>query len=135
MANCVWTSTPHPTVPSSADSVSSRRFVRLCNLSFTLRPLRRRPNFEFDSAVRSYYGISRNLLIKFRDDSINETPRLAHILSTESALSSMMDMSIPSLPGDRGLPLQQSQNPKEIDLLVDVITSWMASNSGPILNS
>lgn len=41
MANCVWTSTPHPAVaPPSADSVSSRRLARLCNLSFarTLPP-------------------------------------------------------------------------------------------------
>ncbi|KAG6382772.1 hypothetical protein SASPL_157525 [Salvia splendens] len=133
---------------------------------------------ETQRLVRSYYGISRNLLIKFKDDSIDETPRLAQILSAESAISSMLDMSIRSLPGDHGLPLQQvlpdvppgmanavnrggellanltagtpweavakevgntftpesnifrSQNPKEVDLLVDVITSWMASNSG-----
>ncbi|XP_042057837.1 uncharacterized protein LOC121802276 isoform X1 [Salvia splendens] len=143
---------------------------------------------ETQRLVRSYYGISRNLLIKFKDDSIDETPRLAQILSAESAISSMLDMSIRSLPGDHGLPLQQfdiqvlpdvppgmanavnrggellanltagtpweavakevgntftpesnifrSQNPKEVDLLVDVITSWMASNSGPrLLNS
>lgn len=27
----------------------------------------------------------------------------------------------------------RAENPKEIDLLVDVITSWIASNSGPKL--
>ncbi|KAK6139119.1 hypothetical protein DH2020_027137 [Rehmannia glutinosa] len=131
--------------------------------------------------IRSYYGISRNLLIKFKDDTIDETPTLAQVLSSESAISSMLDMSIRSLPGDHGLPLQQvlpdvppsmadavnrggeflatltagtpwetvakevgstfgadsrifrAENPKEIDLLVDVITSWIASNAGPRL--
>ncbi|XVE83516.1 hypothetical protein DITRI_Ditri16bG0093700 [Diplodiscus trichospermus] len=128
--------------------------------------------------IRSYYGISRNLLIKFKDDSIDETPNLAQVLSSESAISSMLDMSIRLLPGDHGLPLQQAlpdvppamadavnrgseflanlsvgtpweavakevsdtlgvdstllraEISKEIDILVDVITSWMASNSG-----
>ena len=59
------------------------------------------------SQIRSYYGISRNLLIKFKDDTIDETSVLAQILSSESAISSMLDMSIRSLPGDHGLPLQQ----------------------------
>ncbi|KAL2226513.1 uncharacterized protein LOC105160133 isoform X2 [Sesamum indicum] len=131
--------------------------------------------------IRSYYGISRNLLIKFKDDTIDETSTLAQVLSSDSAISSMLDMSIRLLPGDHGLPLQQvlpdvppamadavnrggellatltagtpweavakevgstfgadssifrAYNPKEIDLLVDVITTWIASNSGPRL--
>ncbi|XP_022739617.1 uncharacterized protein LOC111291820 isoform X4 [Durio zibethinus] len=128
--------------------------------------------------IKSYYGISRNLLIKFKDDSIDETPNLAQVLSSESAISSMLDMSIRLLPGDHGLPLQQAlpdvppamadavnrgseflanltvgtpwetvakevsntlgvdstvlraEISKDINNLVDVITSWMASNSG-----
>ncbi|XVF58624.1 hypothetical protein PTKIN_Ptkin07bG0081400 [Pterospermum kingtungense] len=128
--------------------------------------------------IKSYYGISRNLLIKFKDDSIDETPNLAQVLSSESAISSMLDMSIRLLPGDHGLPLQQAlpdvppamadavnrgseflanlsvgtpwetvakevnstlgidsnvlraEISKDINILVDVITSWMASNSG-----
>ncbi|XP_076885566.1 uncharacterized protein LOC143535114 [Bidens hawaiensis] len=58
--------------------------------------------------IKSYYGISRNLLIKFKDDTIDETPVLAQVLSSEAAISSVMDMSIRSLPGDHGLPLQQA---------------------------
>lgn len=136
---------------------------------------------ETQKLIRAYYGISRNLLIKFKDDTIDETPRLAQVLSSESSISSMLDMSIRSLPGDHGLPLQQvlpdvppamadavnrggeflatltagtpwesvakevgstfspesrifrGDSQKEIDLLVDVITSWIASNSGPKL--
>ncbi|KAJ0969301.1 hypothetical protein J5N97_022178 [Dioscorea zingiberensis] len=57
--------------------------------------------------VKSYYGVSRNLLIKFKDDTIDETSTLAQVLSVESAISSSLDMSIRSLPGDHGLPLQQ----------------------------
>ncbi|KAL9158962.1 hypothetical protein ABFS82_08G103300 [Erythranthe guttata] len=132
---------------------------------------------ETQRLIRSYYGISRNLLIKFKDDTIDETSRLAQVLSSESAISSMLDMSIRSLPGDHGLPLQQvmpdvppgmadavnrggellatlsagtpwesvakevgstfttdsrifrSENTKDIDLLVDTIASWIASNA------
>lgn len=133
--------------------------------------------------IKSYYGISRNLLIKFKDDSIDETSTLAQVLSSESAISSMLDMSIRLLPGDHGLPLQQAlpdvppamadavnrgsefltnltvgtpwetvakemgntlgvdprskilraQISKDVDVLVDVVTSWIASNTGPKL--
>ncbi|CAH1414805.1 unnamed protein product [Lactuca virosa] len=58
--------------------------------------------------IKSYYGISRNLLIKFKDDTIDETSTLAQVLSSEAAISSVLDMSIRSLPGDHGLPLQQA---------------------------
>ncbi|KZV57486.1 hypothetical protein F511_35211 [Dorcoceras hygrometricum] len=58
--------------------------------------------------IRSYYGISRNLLIKFKDDTIDETSVLAQVLSSDSAISSLLDMSIRLLPGDHGLPLQQA---------------------------
>lgn len=57
--------------------------------------------------MKSYYGISRNLLIKFKDDTIDETSTLAQVISSDSAISSMLDMSMRSLPGDHGLPLQQ----------------------------
>ncbi|CAI9093072.1 OLC1v1028479C1 [Oldenlandia corymbosa var. corymbosa] len=63
---------------------------------------------ETKRLIRSYYGISRNLLIKFKDDMIDETPILAQLLSSDAAVSSMLDMSIRSLPGDHGLPLQQA---------------------------
>ncbi|KAH9328915.1 hypothetical protein KI387_001023, partial [Taxus chinensis] len=57
--------------------------------------------------IKSYYGVNRNLLVKFKDDTIDETPVLAHVLSFESAVSSCLDMSVRTLPGDHGLPLQQ----------------------------
>ena len=60
--------------------------------------------------IKSYYGISRNLLIKFKDDKIDETSTLARILSSECVISTLLDMSIRSMPGDHGLPLQQVQS-------------------------
>jgi len=131
--------------------------------------------------IKSYYGVSRNLLIKFKDDQIDETSILAQVLSSEAAISSLLDMSIRSLPGDHGLPLQQvlpdvppamadavnrggellanltagtpweavakevgttlgtdsgilrAQISKDVETLVDVIASWISSNSGPRL--
>ncbi|CAN6275576.1 unnamed protein product [Urochloa humidicola] len=131
--------------------------------------------------IKSYYGISRNLLIKFKDDQIDETSILAQVLSSEAAISSLLDMSIRSLPGDHSLPLQQvlpdvppamadavnrggellanltagtpweavakevgttlgtnsgilrAQISKDVETLVDVIASWISSNSGPRL--
>lgn len=133
---------------------------------------------ETRKLIKAYYGISRNLLIKFKDDMIDETSTLAQVLSSDSAISSMLDMSIRLLPGDHGLPLQQAlpdvppamadavnrgselfanltvgtpwetvakevgntlgvdsrilraDISKDIDMVVEVITSWMASNSG-----
>ncbi|GAA0141649.1 hypothetical protein LIER_02748 [Lithospermum erythrorhizon] len=141
--------------------------------SFTPRPE------ETRRLIKSYYGISSNLLIKFKDDTIDETPVLAQLLSGESAVSSMLDMSIRMLPGDHGLPLQQglpdvppamadavnqggklladlavgtpwetmakevgnslgvdyqilrTESSKDLEMLVDVITSWITSSRGP----
>ncbi|PKU78689.1 uncharacterized protein LOC110111840 [Dendrobium catenatum] len=136
---------------------------------------------ETRKLIKSYYGISRNLLIQFKDDTIDETPTLAKLLSSESAISSQLDISIRSLPGDHGLPLQQilpdvppamadavnrggellanltagtpweslakeagitmgpdskiirARNSKQVDVLVDVISSWITSHSNPII--
>lgn len=77
--------------------------------------------------IRSYYGISRNLLIKFKDDTIDETSTLAQVLSSGSAISSMLDMSIRSLPGDHALPLQQVHPKPQNSVKWKLITSsvWL----------
>lgn len=130
--------------------------------------------------VKSYYGVSTNLLIKFKDDLIDETSVLAQLLSVESTMSSSLDMSIRTIPGNHGLPLQQivpdvppavadtvnqvsdifanlttgtplenvakevkstfsadtmytrAQNSKNIDMLVDAISTWISSHSSII---
>ncbi|KAL2944529.1 Carbamoyl-phosphate synthase large chain [Bienertia sinuspersici] len=58
--------------------------------------------------VKTYYGINKNLLIKFKDDIIDETSTIAQVLSADSAISSMLDMSIRTVSGDHGTPLQQA---------------------------
>ncbi|KAL8153144.1 hypothetical protein V2J09_010904 [Rumex salicifolius] len=136
---------------------------------------------ETRKLVKAYYGLTRNLLIKFKDDTIDETSTLAQVLTVDSAVSSMLDISIRTLPGDHGLPLQQAlpdvppamadavnrggeflanvtagtpweavardvgtvlgvdskilrtEVSKDLNELVDVITAWMASNTGPKL--
>lgn len=45
--------------------------------------------------------------MRFKDDTIDETSILAKVLSSDSAISSMLDMSTRLLPGDHALPLQQ----------------------------
>ncbi|KMS98292.1 hypothetical protein BVRB_4g093950 [Beta vulgaris subsp. vulgaris] len=131
--------------------------------------------------IKTYYGINRNLLIKFKDDIIDETSVLAQVLTVDSAISSMLDMSIRTVPGDHGTPLQQAlpdvppamadavnrgsellsnliagtpwetvakdvstllgmdsqilraESSKDLEHLVDVVSSWMSSSIVPEL--
>ncbi|XP_078432513.1 gut esterase (DUF1350) [Wolffia australiana] len=62
---------------------------------------------ETRKLIKSYYGVSRNLLVRFKEDNIDETGTLAQVLSSESAVSSQLDMSIRTFPGDHAFPLQQ----------------------------
>ncbi|KAH7293130.1 hypothetical protein KP509_28G013200 [Ceratopteris richardii] len=72
---------------------------------------------ETRKLIKSYYGVQKNLLIKFQTDDIDETSILAQTLSSESAVSSSLDMSIRTLKGDHARPLQQ---------VVPVVPSAMA---------
>eukprot|EP00898_Chlorokybus_atmophyticus_P006772 jgi/Chlat1/7096/Chrsp57S06783 len=56
--------------------------------------------------IRGYYGVGRNLLVRFRDDGIDETPALASWLQSQAAVSAFLDMRLLTLPGDHGRPLQ-----------------------------
>lgn len=57
--------------------------------------------------IKTYYGVRRNLLVKFQNDSIDETPRLAQTLAQKSAVSSFLDLSVRTLPGDHATPCLQ----------------------------
>ena len=48
---------------------------------------------------RLYAGISRNLLIQFEDDQIDESATLATTLNTGSAISLDLDLTVKVLPG------------------------------------
>lgn len=62
---------------------------------------------ETDRLIQAYYGVKRNLLIKFKDDTIDETPRLAQMLAHKSAVSAFLDLTLRALPGDHARPCLQ----------------------------
>ena len=57
--------------------------------------------------MQQYYAVKRNLLVRFRDDGIDETPQLAATLTESSAISETLDLSVRSLAGDHVRPLGQ----------------------------
>ena len=63
---------------------------------------------ESDKLLRTYYNVSNNLLIRFEDDQIDETPRLIQMLQNEAAISAAANVTIRTLPGDHVRPLAQN---------------------------
>lgn len=57
-------------------------------------------------------GVSRNLLVRFVSDQIDETPQLASMLQTStvatSSTSSSLSLTVRNLPGDHVRPLRQA---------------------------
>lgn len=85
------------------------------NLEFIPTPV------EAKRLIGKYYGIQNNLLIKFQDDSIDETPELAELLlkreqkkktsnnnNSNDANTSQLDLSLKILSGDHVRPLKQT---------------------------
>jgi hypothetical protein len=64
------------------------------------------PPEEARTIVRSGYGVARNLLLRFADDSIDETPALASVLQS-SAAGPALELTVRALPGDHVRPLKQ----------------------------
>lgn len=87
----------HPTPLRGLSSI----FYTCFHLREWNSPTKRVGTTEFQ--VKSYYGVLKNLPVKFKDDTIYETSTLAQVL-IDSVISSMLDMSIRSLPGNHGLP-------------------------------
>lgn len=44
--------------------------------------------------VRTYYGVRRNLLVRFKDDAIDETPALAAVLQESAAASNLLELTL-----------------------------------------
>jgi hypothetical protein len=63
---------------------------------------------EAKSLIRSYYAVSRNLLLHFKDDSIDESNTLAQLLQSSPALVEVLDLAVRTLPGDHLRPMQQA---------------------------
>ncbi|CAI5527777.1 unnamed protein product [Closterium sp. Naga37s-1] len=57
--------------------------------------------------AQTYYGVRRNLLVRFKDDTIDETADLADTLAAGSAVSACLDLAMRTLPGDHVRPLRQ----------------------------
>ncbi|KAJ9530296.1 hypothetical protein QJQ45_023581, partial [Haematococcus lacustris] len=83
---------------------------------------------ETSNLVRSYYservmcddhmeegnlegtsvGVPRNLLLRFKNDDLDDTGSLASLLQGSPAVSEMLDLTVRTLPGDHLRPLQQA---------------------------
>jgi len=63
---------------------------------------------ESRSLIRDGYGVPKNLLIKFTNDTIDETPTLASVLQSCPSMSMpSSELIIKTLPGDHTTPLAQ----------------------------
>ncbi|PRW32674.1 plant MCA23-20 [Chlorella sorokiniana] len=67
------------------------------------------PPEESRSIIRQGYTVPRNLLLRFAQDEIDETPQLASTLQS-SAVASMLELTVKTLPGEHARPLQQDLN-------------------------
>lgn len=63
---------------------------------------------ETHRIIQAYYRVPRNMLIRFRDDSIDESTDLASMLSSRSPVSGTLDLAMKIMPGGHGRPLAQS---------------------------
>lgn len=71
---------------------------------------------ETTRLVRTYYRVPRTLLVRFRDDTIDETPALAATL-TASMTDGACEITVSALPGDHVRPLQQVVPPPPPEVL------------------
>jgi hypothetical protein len=66
------------------------------------------PPEETRQIIRDGYAVRNNVLLKFSDDSIDETSVLASVLQTSPLWNQgSMELTVNSLPGDHARPLQQ----------------------------
>lgn len=62
---------------------------------------------ESRNLVRAYYQTPRNLLLRFKDDSIDDTNGLMALLQSSPNVGAVLDLSVRTLPGDHLRPLHQ----------------------------
>lgn len=63
---------------------------------------------EARNLIRSYYIVPRNLLLRFKDDSMDDTNILAQTLQSSLAMTDSLDLSVRTLPGDHLRPMHQA---------------------------
>lgn len=71
---------------------------------------------EAKNLIRTYYSVPRNLLLRFKEDSLDDTNTLAATLQGSPAVAEMLDLSVRTLPGDHLRPMHQAL----VDLPPDV---------------
>lgn len=97
------------------------------------------PN-ETRDLIRTYYGVPRNLLLKFSDDELDQTAGLADVLQNGAA-KSFLDMTVRSLSGDHIRPMQQDVPPEVVRAATNAVEQGsgllsgiinMAAQAGPL---
>eukprot|EP00775_Hariotina_reticulata_P008585 gene8585-8767_t len=63
---------------------------------------------EMKTMIRNFYAIQRNFIIKFRDDTIDDSIDLAQLLQNSSAISQQLDLCLKTLDGDHVRPMAQA---------------------------
>lgn len=76
--------------------------------------------------VGAHYSVARTLLVRFTDDSIDETPQLAGVLAGRAA---QCEVTVSSLSGDHVRPLQQLLPPPPAEVLGAAQTGAQALDS------
>eukprot|EP01024_Parvocaulis_polyphysoides_P045704 TRINITY_DN4282_c0_g1_i1.p1 TRINITY_DN4282_c0_g1~~TRINITY_DN4282_c0_g1_i1.p1 ORF type:complete len:442 (+),score=64.92 TRINITY_DN4282_c0_g1_i1:56-1381(+) len=60
---------------------------------------------ETANLIKSYYSVPKNLIVKFQDDTLDESAVIAMVIQ---GLSTSADVSVKTMPGDHLRPMQQA---------------------------
>eukprot|EP00198_Chlamydomonas_reinhardtii_P010995 XP_001700332.1 predicted protein [Chlamydomonas reinhardtii] len=86
--------------------------------------------------VRTYYGVSRNMLLRFKDDSLDDTNNLVQLLQGSSSVGEVLDLTVRTLPGDHLRPLHQAFVDLPPDLAVVGVSGMLGGQvGGPLTDS
>ena len=62
---------------------------------------------DIQRMVESYYHVPRNLLVRFTDDEVDETPDVSLWLQRAAEVDTILDLTILRRPGSHTRPLRQ----------------------------
>jgi Protein of unknown function (DUF1350) len=88
---------------------------------------------EVASMVQAYYAVPRNLLLRFRDDSIDDSVQLAALLQGNSAIASQLDLSLRTLEGGHTRPMAAALG--ELPPDVAAVANRAAETGGQMLGA
>lgn len=63
---------------------------------------------ETKGLIKTYYAVPRVMLVRFTDDSIDNTNELAQLLQGSSPVAQQLNLTVRTLPGDHIRPMQQA---------------------------